>query len=80
MAFFLRVWREILRISPWNSKKVASLLSIMEKNVGTVLLIQTIEGAYYGKIERIWEGEILIGIGDRIEIIDIKDIINIVTK
>jgi hypothetical protein len=80
MAFFLRMWRNLLHLSPWHSKKVASFLGIMEENVGTILLIQTVEGVYYGKIERVWKEEVLIGIGDRIAILDVKDIINIVAK
>lgn len=75
MAFFLTVWKRFLRLSPWKS---ASLLGVMEKNVGTVLLIQTADEAYYGKIERVWKEEVLIGVGDRIAILDVKDIINIV--
>ncbi|SDP49639.1 hypothetical protein [Halobacillus aidingensis] len=69
------LWRKI-RSTP----RRRAILRMVEKNVGTFLIVHTLDGYYFGKMERVWGEEVFISIGDRIYVVNINDIENVAPK
>ncbi|MGR9048974.1 hypothetical protein ACQ4XT_10120 [Halobacillus faecis] len=69
------LWR---RIRPSSRRR--AILKMIKKNLGTFLIVHTVNGAYFGKVERVWDENVLISIGDRIYMVNINDIEEIAPK
>ncbi|WLR45935.1 hypothetical protein LC065_09840 [Halobacillus litoralis] len=69
------LWR---KIRPSSRKR--TILKMIKKNLGTFLTVHTVNGAYFGKVERVWGENVLISIGDRIYVVKINDIEEIAPK
>ncbi|WP_394218543.1 hypothetical protein [Halobacillus trueperi] len=69
------LWRKIR-----SSSRRRATRNMVKKNLGTFLIVQTVDGVYYGKMERVWDEEVFISIGDRIYVVHIKDIEGVAPK
>ncbi|MBN9655510.1 DUF2642 domain-containing protein [Halobacillus sp. GSS1] len=71
-------------ISLWRKIRLSSrrrtVLKMIKKNLGTFLIVHTVNGTYFGKVERVWGETVLISIGDRIYVVHINEIEKIAPK
>ncbi|MEC3882485.1 hypothetical protein VKA52_01950 [Halobacillus sp. HZG1] len=69
------LWRKIR-----PSSRRRTVLKMIKKNLGTFLIVYTVNGTYFGKVERVWGETVLISISDRIYVVHINEIEKIAPK